>query len=380
MKKMKNLFIIRSSSIDPDPRVEKEADVLRLLFRTTLVAWNRDVNGKTIKSNHIINDYTFDLYKIGVKASIGGGFKKNLFPLIRYQFKLFLFLFKNRKQIDIIHACDFDTAFVSFYFSKIFKKIIVYDIFDYYVDSFSVPRLLRGIIKTIDGFVIRHSNAVIICNESRIHQLGKYIPKQLKIIHNSPSFSMVKFDEKIEKTLNQKIKIVYVGILGEGRFLIEIANALSYRDDIEFHIGGFGPLEKELIDITNRSKSIKFHGKLDYNTTINLENRCHIITAIYDPKIRNHKFASPNKFYESLMLGKPIIAIKNTGIDEIIMKNKLGIVCDFNIESVIQGINRLVDSKDKWPEIESVAKQLYADLYSWDIMKKRLLNLYQQYS
>ena len=34
------------------------------------------------------------------------------------------------------------------------------------------------------------------------------------------------------------------------------------------------------------------------------------MTAIYDPNISNHYYAAPNKFYEALMLGKPLIMVK----------------------------------------------------------------------
>ena len=53
------------------------------------------------------------------------------------------------------------------------------------------------------------------------------------------------------------------------------------------------------------------YGKLQYSQTLALESQCDIRVATYDPSIRNHKYSAPNKFYESLMLGKPIIMAKD---------------------------------------------------------------------
>lgn len=54
------------------------------------------------------------------------------------------------------------------------------------------------------------------------------------------------------------------------------------------------------------------------------------MTAIYDPKVPNHRYAAPNKFYEALMLGKPIVMAKNTGFDEIIEENNIGCLIEYS--------------------------------------------------
>ncbi len=67
----------------------------------------------------------------------------------------------------MIHACDFDTAYIAEKFARKYNKKLIYDIFDYYVDSFSVPRLLRNIIERKDKKVIENADTVLICSEKR---------------------------------------------------------------------------------------------------------------------------------------------------------------------------------------------------------------------
>ena len=98
--------------------------------------------------------------------------------------------------------------------------------------------------------------------------------------------------------------------------------------------------------------------------------------AIYDPSIDNHFYAAPNKFYESLMLGKPVIMVKNTGMSGVVSQNDIGVLIDYSKESFISGVNELIDRKSQWQVMKERMKKLYREQYSWDEMERRLLELY----
>ena len=63
--------------------------------------------------------------------------------------------------------------------------------------------------------------------------------------------------------------------------------------------------------------------------------------AIYDPEIENHRFAAPNKFYESLMLGKPVMMVKNTGMSQVVVENDLGVLIEYTAEGFREGLDSL---------------------------------------
>ena len=100
--------------------------------------------------------------------------------------------------------------------------------------------------------------------------------------------------------------------------------------------------------------------------------------AIYDPKIENHRYAAPNKFYESLMLGKPIVMVKNTGMSQVVSENRIGILIDYTKEDFLKGINWLIAHQSEWPTMSKKMKKIYQSKYSWKIMDKRLLELYER--
>lgn len=103
-----------------------------------------------------------------------------------------------------------------------------------------------------------------------------------------------------------------------------------------------------------------------------------MISAIYDPSIRNHRLCAPNKFYEALALAKPVIVCKGTGIDEIVEKNKIGIVIDYDESDFYAAVRRLIGNNTLRKEMGSRARQLYDSEYRWDIMRKKLIDKYKK--
>lgn len=370
------IVFMRSNPVSPDPRVEKEVKSLSKHHNTIhILAWERN-NKFSIKEEMLENTANkVKITRFGIPASYGGGFKTNFFPLAKFQIKLFIWLVLNKKHYDVIHACDFDTALVGFICGKLLKKKIVYDMFDCVTSPFHGPKFLGKIVEKIDTTIMNNVNALIICTEKRKKQICKSSPKKLEVIHNTPS--KYKIADNTMNLRESKVKIAYVGILSSGRFLEELVQIVRKYPNYELHIGGFGKLEKKLLEASKENNNIIFYGKLPYEKTLELENSCDIMTAIYNPKVSNHYYAAPNKFYEALMLGKPLIMVKNTGMSDIVEQNRIGEVIDFNIESLETAILKLVKRKNEWPEISYRMKELYNDEYSWAKMEERLVGLYK---
>ena len=173
-------------------------------------------------------------------------------------------------------------------------------------------------------------------------------------------------------------KIVYVGILANTRFIEEIAGFVGKDHRFEFHIGGFGSLEARVRDLAAAYGNVFFYGKLPYAQALALESACDMMTAIYDPSVPNHRYAAPNKFYESLMLGKPVLMARNTGFDDVIEKNQIGRLIDYSPEGLADGILGLYESKEDWKAMSERAKALYHEAYSWSIMEPRMKELYEK--
>lgn len=369
---MKKIVMVRSNPVDPDSRVEKEANsLIKAGYHVQLVVWDRQKNYCVRKDDKALGNGCIPRVRFGAKAAYGAGMK-SLISFLRFQISLFIWLIIHSRDYDVCHFCDFDTAFTGSLVCKLTKKKFVFDIFDYLsTDAKSRGQLM---IKKLEDGVINHAAATIICTEDRKRQIKDAHPQKLVIIHNTPVDTGKKPIDENDKP--HKIKVAYVGILQDHRLLIEIGEYFTENQNIELHIGGFGKFESYFEKLSKENDNIFYYGRLEYEKTIQLEQRCDIMLAIYDPEIGNHKFAAPNKFYESLMLGKPVIMVKNTGMSQIVEENDIGVLIEYSEQGFIEGIRTLVSRQNEWPYMKQRMRKLYNENFNWETMEERLVELY----
>lgn len=374
----KRVVLIRSNPVSPDPPVEKVANTLIANeYDVSIIGWDRGSYITERNENLTLEHGIVKIVRFGIPAMFDGGVKKNLVPLAKFQSRLYKWLKNHKDEYDIIHSFDFDTGFIANKISIKYNKRLIYHILDFYIDSHNVPsKFLKSKVKNEEFVIINNADVTIICTEKRREQIYGSMPKKLEIIHNTPK-AVNQISDSYRKLRNStRCKIVYVGILAGSRFLREIIKFVEQDSRFEFHIGGFGIMENEVAEAAERCERIFYYGKLPYDKTLSLEQACDIMTAIYDPKVPNHKFAAPNKFYESLMLGKPVVMAHNTGFDEIIKGNDIGCLIEFSENGLSMGLNKLIDAKGEWPAMGQRMKKLYREQYSWAEMERRLIELY----
>ena len=374
---MYNVVLIRSNPVRPYPRLEKMANCLaKNGYGVTVLAWDRDSNYAPKEEELKLKDTTVKIVRIGLKGQFSGGIKKNLKGLLGFQKFIYRWLKQHKSEYEIIHAYDFDTGYTALKCAKMLKKKFIYDIPDYYVDSHGLKNLLVGnIVEHMEKSVINRANAVIICTEERKKQIAGTHPNKLYVIHNTPDINIE--DDAQPSSENKRLKLVYVGIFGKVRFIDKIAEVVSSRDDCEFHIGGFGAgMEQYFEKMAETHNNIFYYGRLPYDKTIALERECDVMCAIYDPTIPNHYYAAPNKFYEALSLGKPLIMARNTGMASIVEEYGIGEVIDYNVESLNSALDRLIANKNMNNNMEEKAKELYRNTYSWKRMECIIKEIY----
>ena len=369
----KKVVIARSNGVDPDSRVEKEANSLaKAGYKVTIIAWDRTDTYKIKEDEKELSETKVKRVSFGAKAEFGSGLK-SLIPYLSFQRRLFFWLIKNSNKYDIAHLCDFDTAFVGRKAARLFHKKVVFDIFDYL--STNADTVLKKVLKHAENHIINDADATIICTEERKKQIRGAKPKSIVVIHNTPYVSKMLFKEDSGEK-NERIRICYVGILQDYRLIKELIYVIETMTQVESHIGGFGKYEDYVKAEAREHNNIIYYGKVPYAETLALESRCDIMTAIYDPKLGNHYYAAPNKFYEALMLGKPLIMAKGTGMSEIVDQEKIGVTIDYSIDGLKAGIKKLIEKKAEWDKMGKRMRELYLKDFSWTEMEKRLVDLY----
>lgn len=368
---MKKVAYIRASNIYDDSRASKEINALvEHGYFVSVFGWDRcgfadQRCAETFKNENI----RFFFFPVRIQPGQGNSLK-NIIGWIRWLNKTL-----KQEKHDIIHACDLDSGISGYRYKKKTGCKLVYDIYDYYIDCHHVPKFTEPFLEREEIKIINHSDLTIICTEERIKQIEKASPKCTIVIHNSPQV-----DALSTKSRGLLYDYVYCGSLCEYRLLNEVFERYHLNANIKIAIAGTGEFAPKATELGEKYEQFSYFGTIPYAEVIEIESQSKVISAIYDPSLRNHQLCAPNKFYEALALGKPIIVCKGTGIDEVVNRYNIGVVIDYDAEKFYIALNHLLQNPSMCAEMGKRARSLYEKKYQWNTMKGILIDEYSKLS
>jgi glycosyltransferase involved in cell wall biosynthesis len=370
----KRVLFCRSNPIDPDPRVEKEASALvEAGYQVDVIAWDRT---GSLLSEEIKEGVT--IHRLPIQSEYACGLS-NLPALLRWQGGLAKWLIQHRREYDLIHACDFDTVIPSLLCKFLYSKKVVYDVFDFYADHLrATPGWIKAVIRRLDLLAVGWSDALILVDESRRDQISGARPKRVIVINNSPRDRYHDLQSQTQEGA-EGLRLVYVGLLQVERGLLELLEVMERHPNWTLELGGFGGDQDLILEKMEKLGNVHWHGRIPYARALELTAVSDVSVATYDPEIPNHRYASPNKIFEAMMLEKPVIVARNTNMDRIVEAHKCGLVVEYgDVEGLEQALMRIDSSPDLGEKLGVNGREAYESHYAWSKMKARLLDLYQE--
>ncbi len=369
------VVICRSNPVAPDPRVEKTASALSAEgYDVQILCWDRTGDLSSIERRNGI-----PYHHIPIKAQFGTGMG-NFPSLLRWQGALLWWLISHRHEYDQIHACDFDTVLPALLVKMLFGKNVVYDIFDFYADHLrATPRWIRRIIRVVDLRVMKLVDGLIVSDESRWEQMSVIPPMHSTVIYNTPQDVAHLLEINKHPDSSIKLRLVYVGLLQVERGLLDILSLLNDNPQWHLDLAGFGGDQAQILTRASIMANVSWHGRIPYQQTLELTQSADVVLAIYDPLFTHHRYASPNKLFEAMMLSKPVIVAENTRIDRIVAKEQCGLVVKYgDLAALSKALSTLHEDASQRLAMGANGRRAYEHQYNWPQMHNRLLHLYAQ--
>jgi glycosyltransferase involved in cell wall biosynthesis len=170
-----------------------------------------------------------------------------------------------------------------------------------------------------------------------------------------------------------------VGSLQVERGLVEILEMMPDHPSWKLELAGYGGDETIIREKAAGKPNVTWRGRVDYEEALQISKKADVLFALYDPRIPNHRLASPNKVFEAMMLGKPIIVAHGTHMDEIVLKHDCGLVVDFQDSTGIEAaFQNLEENPRQMLTLGANGRKAYLANYRWEEMEKRLFALYDQ--
>jgi glycosyltransferase involved in cell wall biosynthesis len=371
MKKMKVLIIRARYN---DPAIRKVAKSLhREGYDVTLLIWDRSGKKSLSEEN---NEYKIDFFSLRAPQD---KILAIFFLPIWWLFELYYLLKINP---DIIHASDFDTLYPAIIVKVVRNKHLVYIIYDFYANNLpngnfpGIRNAIRSIIAHIEKIGIGFADLLILVDESRYEEVRGAKINKIIYLFNSPEEDNNQKNQNLNKKSDNSIVIFYVGMIQESRGIGDIITAIKDMKDVVLVLAG-PVINKSILDDKINEK-IKYIGWIPtYEEVIIKTKEADILFRFSDPNHPKTRYESPNKLFEAMMCGKPIIVSDMSSMAEIVRKEKCGLVVKYgDIKEIKDAIIKLKNNPKIRQELGNNGRKCFENKYSWNIMDKRLIEAY----
>lgn len=98
---------------------------------------------------------------------------------------------------------------------------------------------------------------------------------------------------------------------------------------------------------------------------------------LFENTCLNHYYSLPNKLYEYMMAGLPVIAGDFPEMARIINKHNCGILVDSSSpQAIAKGLEELIRSPDEMRQMGIRGRKASLEQYNWPVEEKKLVDLY----
>ena len=319
------------------------------------------------------------IHRLWIYASNSKNKLLRLFAMLSYSFSLvWFFMWHKVPKTVIIQSPPLLVAFTSVLFLRSKKRKLILNVSDLwpiaglelnvFKKNFSY-RLLERIEK------YNYKKADIIFGQSEEileHIKCLFSKKETYLYRNYPDFEIPKIETKTLS--NEKIKLVYAGLLGIAQGIYSLSNQLNYSN-IEFHIYGAGSEQIKIENFINKNPELPifYHGEIT-RKELHKELLKYDITII--PLLNRIYGSVPSKIFEYAKLGLPMIYFGGGEGEKIIENNGLGWVAnagDYNdLNKTISAITKADLSIEYKKQIRQKADEKFNFKKQLDVLIKHI--------
>jgi glycosyltransferase involved in cell wall biosynthesis len=348
----------------------------------TLVQKGYDVGviGRRLANSADYNPATYAAHRMTLIFNRG--------PLFYAELNVRFFIYLLFKKVDIIHANDLDTLLSAWLVSKIRGKKLVYDTHEYFT---GVPELqnrpfTRKVWKTLERFILPRLTHIITVNDSiaKLYE-NEYRLAPIRVIRNIPEANteIIPASTTLLSRLPQnKFRLI---IQGNGinihRGAEEAVEAMQWLSNCCLIIAGSGdvlPLLHQKVEALNLHERVIFFDKMPYAELMGLTSSCHLGLSLDKDTNINYRFSLPNKIFDYLRAGIPVLSSNLPELRKIIEQYQVGWFLEaVDNKSLAEKINAIVSDHSHYnlvkEKIPVAAKQL-----SWEHEISALEHIYNK--
>jgi len=376
LKSVKQVVLVVLNNFSNDSRVLKEATSLRRHgFDVTVLA----LHEKALAESETIDG--IQVHRVRLKSR---SWSKNRFvQLLKYLEWLMVAAWRCRR-VDIVHCNDLNTLplGVLLKVASRGRVKIVYDAHEYETELNGVAGMEKRLAAWLERCLIKYADKVFTVSDSIANEYRRLygIPKP-ELVLNCPPYQEVQKQDLFRKELGirkEQTIFLYQGGLSRGRgieLLLEAFARLSGDRNVIVFMG-YGPLATEVQRHASSHSTIFFREAVSPGILLNYTASADYGVLFYENNCLNHDFCSPNKMFEYLMAGIPVLAANLFEMKRLIEKYGLGVVAK---ENTVDGFIEAVDASLAFDYLQ-IQQNVFAirKLFNWEAQEDVLLRAYDE--
>ncbi|MDN3511637.1 MAG: glycosyltransferase [Candidatus Jettenia sp.] len=375
MKKI-NLHIVLNNFIN-DSRVLKETKSIAKshLFDKVYIAALLD-KGVT---EHEIIDAKREIWRVPLKTR---KFPKDIFSqtikYIEWMLKIF-FRYKN-ENVKVVHCHDLSALPIGVLFKIIKRTKLIYDAHELETEIDELTGLRKKISVLWENFLIRYANQIIVVSDSiEEWYKKKYSLKNIKVIKNVPC--KIRDSNSNMNILKEKFNIraddmlfIFQGSISVGNGIQAVLNTFS-KVESKKHIVfmGYGPLVEQVKDYERRFLNIHYQSAVKPEDILRYTRCADIGISFIENTCLSYFFSLPNKVFEYILSGLPIIVSNLPEVKKIVFEYNCGWVVEIKEDDLLRLIESITYEDIKGKK-ENVIK--CKNNFGWDKEEVKLLKTY----
>jgi glycosyltransferase involved in cell wall biosynthesis len=253
---------------------------------------------------------------------------------------------------------------------------VIYDARDIYVDAHNLarlPRPARALLGRVERRWARRANRVVTVNQGYAEVMAARWGMRLPlVVMNCSDARLAPRDRRFHDRFGLSAEtavVLYHGGLSPERGIEQLIAAMAQLPRCVLVLMGYGALESRLpamIAEHGLADRVRLLPPVPPGELLDWVAAADIAAMPIQASTLNHRLTTPNKLFEAMAAGVPVVASDLPGMSRIIAETGCGLTCDpADPSSIAAAIRRIVDDPTAAKRMGAAGLAAASGTYSW---------------
>lgn len=321
-----------------DPRVCMEAEALAQQGHAlTVIGWDRDIDKDTDRTQNGVR-----FLGLRLRSTHGRGITQPLF-LSGFWWRAWRVLRGLRPAV--IHCHDLDTLPLGLTAARSLRARLVFDAHENFPDMMTghLPEAGVSALRELERRLVPRCDLLITVGDRLAGHYRALGARKVEIVGNWKDPEAYRFEPEqlahVRRELGLKdgvVAVCFIANLGRERPLEPLLAAIAEDKRFACVVGGNGKQADLVRRYAAEHGNIRYLGRVPPARVPLITCACDLIYAAYDPDCLNAQWGAPNKLFEAIVAGKPLLTNDLGEIGEIVRATGCGVLTDVSAAAPIR--------------------------------------------